>query len=129
MLHDIGQRLERPFIVITKGNGLSLGIGVLLIGHEDGNLGAQLSQLEGTCYASRSVPLLLVYRPAHRFHGVLTSDEGDTRASSGSSGPEAGNGTKVGVCTIFVDVFERTEAQILPHPIGVYVFGALVDGE
>ena len=128
MLHYVGQRLEGPFVVITKGNCLSLRIGILLIGHKDGYLGAQLGQFEGTCHASRSAPLLLVYRPAH-LSDELTSYEGDGRASRGSSGPEAGDSAQVGVCTILVDVFERTEAQILSHPIGVNVFGALVNGK
>ena len=50
MLNDIGHCLESSLILVASGNGMTFGVGtVLLLRHEDGNLGAQFRQFERTC--------------------------------------------------------------------------------
>ena len=49
VLDDVSQSLERPLILVTRCDLVTLRLGaVLLICHQDGYLSAQLRQLERT---------------------------------------------------------------------------------
>lgn len=48
VLDNVAQGLDCPLVVIAHSNRLSLGIHILLIGHEYRHLSAELGELEWT---------------------------------------------------------------------------------
>lgn len=49
VLDYIAQSVDSTLVMVAHSNRLALGTRILLIGHQNRNLGAQLGELEGAC--------------------------------------------------------------------------------
>jgi len=130
MANNIRHRLQGPLVLIAGRNSMAAGIGaVLLLGKENRHLCAKLRQLKGAYRPSRQ-PLIPKQLPAAAIRAhVLTGDDCYARAGRGSSCADGRDGPEVGIGALLAQMPHDVDATIPLEPVGVGIFGPLVDGE